>query len=90
MSNSIIITIIICATVVSIFVIACIHETIKTTAAIRSIKKFDAAFKDFAKKNAANNATTSELTPEGWKPLDFPNDFTIEKRPGGSMSDKYH
>lgn len=89
MSNSIIITIIICATVVSIFVIACIHETIKTTAAMRSIKKFDAAFKDFAKKNAANNATTTELTPEGWAPLDFPNG-TIEKRPGGSMSDKYH
>ena len=68
----------ICATVIILFVIACIHDTIKTTANARSMRKFDNAFKYFVEQNAANNPST--IASQESEQIDFPNS-SIEKRP---------
>ena len=69
----------ICATIIILVVIGCIHDTIKTTANRRSMRQFDDAFKRFVENNAANNAHLNETQQEP-APLDFPNS-RIETRP---------
>lgn len=79
MNTPIIIAGMLCATVIILCIIACIHDTIKTTANARSMRKFETAFKDFQINNAANDAH-KVTTIEGAEPLDFPNGH-VETRP---------
>lgn len=93
MNTAIRITLIICATIIIMFVIACIHDYLMTTANARSIRRFEKAYKDFSEKNATNNAhlsadpaATQQQTQAA--PLNFPNsESNIEARP---LNRKYY
>ena len=86
--------IIICVTVIILFIVACIHDTNIKKIDARSMAKFNKAFPDF-KNNNANNAVTKEEFIKEWQAVnvpesngvDFPNN-EIETRP--ARPTKYH
>lgn len=86
--------IIICVTVIILFIVACIHDTNIKKIDARSMAKFNKAFPDF-KNNNANNAVTKEEFIKEWQAVnvpesngvDFPNG-EIESRP--ARPTRYH
>ena len=85
----ILIALIICATVIVLFIIACVHDTIIKSINARSMKKFEKAFQYFPIDNAANNEhlNVSSITKQDANGLNFPNNPTIETRPANSVFD---
>ena len=79
----ILIALIICATVIVLFIIACVHDTIIKTINARSMKKFEKAFQYFPIDNAANNEhlNVNSFAKQDANELDFPNNPPIETRP---------
>ena len=98
-NTAIIIVSIICATVVIIFVIGCIHDYLKATQDARNMERFEKAFKDFKEYEATRNDIrdgaivnspnlpgngTQETTATDYaEMLDFPNSRADE------LKDKY-
>lgn len=75
MNTIIMVTIIICATIVVLFVIGCVHDTVCKNIEQMQLEEFKKAFPRFNENNAANNVTD-------WQPLDFPNNGgNVETRP---------
>lgn len=60
-SLPVIIAAMICLTVIILVIIACIHDTIKTTINVRSMAKFDKAFPMFIQNNEANEIPYSKV-----------------------------
>ena len=85
----ILIALIICATVIVLFIIACVHDTIIKSINARSMKKFEKAFQYFPIDNAANNEhlNVSSITKQDANNLDFPNKPPIETRPANAVID---
>ena len=84
--------IIICVTVIILFIVACIHDTNIRKIDARSIEKFNKAFPDF-KNNNANNVILKEELQAAPVPdsngLDFPEQpKPIETRP--QSINRYH
>jgi hypothetical protein len=75
MSTAVIISITICATIIILFVVACVYDYKVKTADIRAIKRFEKAF------GVPANVKVETITPEHTKTppadsgenLDFPN-----------------
>lgn len=82
MNTAIIISIIICATVVVLLIVACIHDTIKSTINARSMANFENAFKyvDLSEKPIKNPTAIVNDSAQDFKQIDFPNDH-VETRP---------
>ncbi len=80
MSTAVIISITICATIIILFIVACVYDYKVKTADIRAIKRFEKAF------NPAN-VKVETFTPEHTKTppadsgesLDFPNTTNVLK-----------
>lgn len=79
----ILIALIICATVIVLFIIACVHDTIIKSINARSMKKFEKAFQYFPIDNAANNEhlKVNSIAKQNANDLDFTNNPPIETRP---------
>jgi len=84
MSTAVIISITICATVVILFVTACVYDYKVKTADLRAIKKFEKAFRPVPTETIIPNHTKtppeSEIADSG-ESLDFPN---------SDLKNKYH
>lgn len=82
MNTAIIISIIICATVVVLVIVACIHDTIKSTINARSMAKFEHAFKyvDLSEKPVKNPTAIINDSAQDSEQIDFPNEH-VETRP---------
>ena len=77
-NTAIIICLIICATVVVLFVIGCIHDYLKATQDARNMERFEKAFHEFKEYNEINKGgiVTPPTTAGAANPadeLDFPN-----------------
>ncbi|MBR5355001.1 MAG: hypothetical protein IK122_02650 [Alphaproteobacteria bacterium] len=88
--------IIICVTVIILFIVACVHDTNIKKIDARSMAKFNKAFPDF-KNNNANNAVSKEQFIKEWQAstvpdsndLDFPEQSKqVETRP--QSINRYH
>ena len=73
--------IIICVTVIILFIVACIHDTNIKKIDARSMAKFNKAFPEF-KNNNANNAVTKEEFIKEWQAAPVPdsNDFEFPNK----------
>lgn len=85
----ILIVLIICATVIVLFIIACVHDTIIKSINARSMKKFEKAFQYFPIDNAANNEhlNVSTIAKQDANNLNFHNNPPIETRPANAVFD---
>ena len=77
-NTAIIICLIICATVVVLFVIGCIHDYLKATQDARNMERFEKAFREFKDYNEINKGgivtpPTTAGAANSADELDFPN-----------------
>ena len=79
-NTAIAIVCIICATVVVLFVIGCIHDYLKATQDARNMARFEKAFREFKEYNEINKGgivnptpTTTAGAANPADELDFPN-----------------
>lgn len=81
-SFPVIIAAMICLTVIILVIIACIHDTIKTTIHARSMAKFNKAFPMFIQNNEANGICKApEPEKKTTNDFEFPETQKIETRP---------
>ena len=78
MNTFVLVTIIICATIVVLFVIGCVHDTVCKNIEQMQIEEFKRAFPNFTEKNAGTAANVTD-----WQTLEFPNSSVtnVETRP---------
>lgn len=82
MSTAVIISITICATVIILFVTACVYDYKVKTADMRALKKFEKAFKPVETVYIPNHEKTPPPADSG-ESLDFPNS-------NADLTEKYH
>lgn len=83
MSTAVIISIIICTTVVILFLIACVYDYKIKTADMRAIKKFEKAFNPVTVETFTPNHTKTPTPADSGESLDFPISHA-------NLTEKYH
>lgn len=83
MSTAIIVSIIICSTVIILFLIACVYDYKMKTADMRAIKRFEKAFNPVTVETFTPNHTKTPPTADSGESLDFPNS-------NNDLTEKYH